>query len=455
MVKLRPPVPDQDDALDLLDDLVKRARRYGADAADAVLINGVSMSMAQRLGQREKLERSEGSDLGLRVLVGNRQAIASSNDFGNRSLDELASRALAMAEAVPEDPYCGLPSDEEIFLGPLIDPETCDDLEPTTARLTARAKLCEEAALAVEGVTNSEGAEAGWSLTDVALLASNGFAGRYAVSRHSVGVAVIAGEDTGMERDYDYSTSVYLEDLKDPRDVGQSAGERTVRRLNARKVGTSKVPVVFDPRVANSLVGHLASAVNGAAIARGTSFLKDSMGEQIFAKGVSIIDDPRRPRGLRSKPFDAEGIACAPMDLIKDGILKTWVLDMRSARQLGLKTTGRAARGTSAPPSPATTNLYMAAGDMTPEALIADIKSGLYLTEMIGFGVNMVSGDYSRGAAGFWIENGEIAWPVSEITIAGSLKDMFLNLVPADNLEFRYGTDAPTIRVDGMTVAGA
>ena len=455
MARLRPPVPDEDDALDMLGDLVKRAKQFGADAADAVLVNGVSLSLSQRLGQREKLERAEGSDLGLRVLVGKRQAIASSNDWSRESLDELVGRALDMAHAVPEDPYCGLAAPEEIFPGPLIDPEICDEGEPSTSRLTARAKLCEEAALAVDGVSNSEGAEAGWSLTDIALLASNGFSGRYAVSRHSVGVAVLAGEGTGMERDYEFSTAVFGDDLMKPDEVGRIAGERTVRRLNARKVGTAKAPVVFHPRVANSMVGHLASAVNGSAIARGTSFLKDSMGERIFAEGIAIHDDPQRLRGLRSKPFDAEGIINPAMALVEDGVLKTWILDLRSARQLGLKTTGRASRGTSAPPSPSPTNLYMAAGEQSPEALMADIKSGLYVTEMMGFGVNMITGDYSRGAAGFWIENGEIAWPVSEITIAGNLKEMFANLTPASDLEFRYGADAPTIRIDGMTVAGS
>ncbi len=455
--KDRPPprLAETDDTMGLLDDLVGRAINRGADAADAVLVNGVSMSVAQRMGKREKLERAEGNDLGLRVLVGNRQAIASANDWSPRSLDEIVERALAMARTVPEDPFCGIAGEEEIFLGPLIDPDICDETEPTVAALTARAKVCEDAARAVEGVTNSEGAEASWSLSEVAIMASNGFAGNYAVSRFGVGVAVIAGDDSGMERDYDFTTAVFLEDLEDAAETGARAGVKATSRLGARKVETAKVPVVYDPRVANSLVRHLASAVNGAAIARGTSFLKDSMDQRVFAEGIAIHDDPHRRRGLRSKPFDAEGMANPPLDLVEDGVLKSWVLDLRTARKLGLETNGRASRGTSSPPSPSLTNLYMKPGEQTSLELIADIQSGFYVVELIGFGVDTVTGDYSRGAAGFWIENGEVTYPVSEITIAGNLKDMFANLTPASDLEFRYGTDAPTIRVEGMTVAGS
>ncbi len=446
---------DTDDALNLLDDLIGMAKARGADAADALLANGVSLSVAQRLGRQEKLERAEGNDLGLRVLVGKKQAIASSNDWTQDSLGELVERALAMAAAVPDDPYCGLPGPDEIFAGPLIDPEICDDTEPDVEALTKRAKICEDAARAVEGVTNSEGAEASWSLTEIALLASNGFAGSYAVSRHGVGTAVVAGEGARMERDYEFSSAVFMADLDDPAEVGERAGIRAISRLGARKVETAKVPVVYDPRVANSLVGHLAAAANGTAVARGTSFLKEMMGEQIFADGIGIVDNPHRSRGLRSKPFDGEGMANPPLNLVEGGVLKNWVLDLRSARQLKLPTTGRAARGVSSPPSPAVTNLFMKSGTVTPHQLIKDIKRGFYVVELIGFGVNMITGDYSRGAAGFWIENGEVTYPVSEITIAGNLKDMFRNLTPADDLEFRYGTDAPTIRVDGMTVAGA
>ncbi|MPY76252.1 MAG: TldD/PmbA family protein [Alphaproteobacteria bacterium] len=445
---------DEQGMLGRLSDLIAKARKAGADAADAIVVNGVSLSHAQRLGKIEKLERSEGSDLGLRVFVGRRQAIVSSSDMSPAALGELVERAVAMARTVPEDPYCGLADPDRIFRGPVPDLEICDAREPAPELLIERASKAEDAARAVAGVTNSEGAEAGWGQTRVALAASNGFAGAYAVSRQSVGVAVLAGEGTGMERDYEFSSAVFSEDLDDPAAVGHAAGERAVKRLKPRKVGTQKVPVVFDPRVSNGLLRHLAGAINGSAIARGTSFLKDSMGKRILPAALSIIDEPHRKRGMASKPFDAEGIANDRIALVEDGVLKSWVMDLRSARQLGLETTGRASRGTSGPPSPSTTNLYLPAGGVTRDALLADIKSGFYVNELMGFGVNAITGDYSRGASGFWIENGEIAYPVSEVTIAGNLKDMFLNMLPADDLEFRYGVNAPTVRVDGLTIAG-
>jgi len=257
-----------------------------------------------------------------------------------------------------------------------------------------------------------------------------------------------------MERDYDYSGAVYAEDLRSPEDIGRTAGEKAVRRLNPKKVETAQVPVVYDSRASRSLISHFAAAVNGSSIARDTSFLKDSMGELVFNEGITLVDDPHRRRGLRSKPFDAEGVANQRREVIQDGRLTTWFLDLRSSRQLGLETTGHAARSTGSPPGPSATNLYIEAGNASPEDLIKDIDSGFYVTELIGFGVNGLTGDYSRGASGFWIENGEIAYPVSEMTIAGNLKDMFLNLTPANDLIFRYGVDAPTLRVDGMTIAG-
>lgn len=443
-----------EDAQSLLDDLITRAKKLGADAADALVVNSTAISHAERLGKTEQLERSESRDLGLRVFFGKQQAVVSSNDWDTRTLQELVERAVAMAKAVPEDPYCGLADPDMLFTGTQPDLDIFDTTEPAPEALIERAKAAEEAARAVEGVSNSEGAESSWSLNDVTLAASNGFSAGYEISRHGVGVSVIAGEGTGMERDYEFSSTVHESDLDDPVAVGRSAGERAVKRLNPRKASTAKVPVVYDPRVSNGLIGHLASAVNGAAIARGTSFLKDSMGEKIFADGITITDDPHRKRGLRSKPFDAEGLANAAMNLIEDGVLTSWVLDLRAARQLGLTSTARAARGVSGPPSPSVTNLYLAPGSDTPEALMADIESGFYVTELMGFGIDMITGDYSRGAAGYWIEKGEIAYPVSEMTVAGNLKDMFLNLIPANDLTFRYGSNAPTVRVDGMTVAG-
>ena len=443
-----------DDARSLLDDLITKAKKRGADAADALLVNSNSISHAERLGQTERLERSEARDLGLRVFFGKQQAVVSSNDWQAETLDDLVDRAVAMAKVVPEDPYCGLADADQLFTGDLPELDIFDSTEPAPEALIERAKAAEEAARAVKGVTNSEGAESSWSLNDVTLAASNGFSGGYEISRHGVGVSVIAGEGTGMERDYEFSSTVHESDLDDSTAVGKAAGERAVKRLSPRKGPTLKAPVVYDPRVSHGLIGHLASAINGSSIARGTSFLKDAMDTKVFADGITITDDPHRKRGLRSKPFDAEGLANQSMSLIEDGVLKSWILDLRSARQLGLTSTARASRGVSGPPSPSVTNLYLVAGTDTPAALMSDIDSGFYVTELMGFGIDMVTGDYSRGAAGYWIEKGEIAYPVSEMTVAGNLKDMFLNLTPANDLTFRYGTNAPTVRVDGMTVAG-
>ncbi len=445
---------DAGPALELLQDLIARARRAGADAADAVLVEGAAIAHAQRLGKTEKLERSESYDLGLRVLFGKRQAIVSSNDRSPQALGALVERAVTMARVVPEDPYCGIAEPSEIARE-FPDLDTCDPEEPSAETLIARAKAAEEAALAVSGVTNSEGAEASWSRAVVALAASNGFAGAYRDSGHSVSAAVLAGSGTGMERDYDYSSAVYASDLEDPAAIGRSAGERAVRRLGARKVATCKVPIVFDQRVARSLVGHLIGAITGPSIARSTSFLKDKLGQRIFPASITIVDDPHRRRGLRSKPFDGEGIANRRRAIVENGVLTTWLLDLRSARQLGLATTGHAARGTSSPPSPAPTNLWLEPGAVTKQELIGDIVKGFYVNELMGMGVNGVTGDYSRGAAGFWIENGGLAYPVSEVTIAGNLKDMYQQLTAASDLEFKTGNDAPTLRVDGMMLAGS
>ena len=442
-----------EDAAALLDDLIAKARAAGADAADAIVAESISLSNAQRLGDLERLEREESRVLGLRVLVGRRQAIVSTTDTAPATLDSLVEQVLAMARSVPEDPYLGLAEPGQLA-GEIPDLDLCDPAEPDAATLIERARACEAAARAVEGVTNSEGAEAGWARTRIALAASNGFSAGYTVSRHSVGVAVLAGEGLAMERDYEFTSSVYGADLEDPEVVGRQAGLRTVKRLGARKSKTARVPVVFDPRVSRGLVGHMAGAINGAAVARGTSFLKDKLGARIFAAGIGVIDDPHRPRGLASKPFDAEGVANSRRRIVEDGHLATWLLDLRSARQLGLSTTGHAARGTASPPGPSATNLYMTPGPGSPEDLIGEIDEGFYVTEMMGMGVNGMTGDYSQGATGFWIEKGALAYPVSEVTVAGNLKDMYLALTPANDLVFRYATNAPTLRVDGMTVAG-
>ncbi len=438
----------------LLSDLIAAAKRAGADAADAMFVENVSASVSYRLGKLEDVERSESADLGLRVFLGNKVAFVSSTDFSRDSLDQLPERAIAMARLAPEDKYAGLaPNDRLAKDIPALDLE--DANEPSADVLVERARSAEAAGMAVKGVTNSEGGGASFSRAAVALATSSGFYGRYAGTSHSTGVSMLAGEGTGMERDYDQASARHSGDLREAADIGRIAGERAVARLNPRKVKSQAVPVVFDPRESAGLVGHFAGAISGAGIARGVSFLKDNMGEQIFAPGISIIDDPHRTRGLRSKPFDGEGVANAKRALVEKGRLTTWLLDCASARQLGLETTGHAARGTGGPPHPSATNLYMEPGQLSPEALIADIEQGFYVTELLGMGVNGVTGDYSRGAAGFWIEKGKIAFPVSEITIAGNLKEMFLHLTPASDLVFRYGTNAPTIRIEGMTIAGA
>ncbi|WP_149539942.1 TldD/PmbA family protein [Siccirubricoccus phaeus] len=439
--------------LDTLEALVAAARRAGAEAADALLVSSAALSVSRRLGKIEQLERAEGFDLGLRVFLGQRQAIVSSTDPSPAGFAALAERAVAMAKVVPEDPFAGLADAPD---GPgLAALDLADPAEPSAEDLIARAAAAEDAAMAVPGVTNSEGADAYYGRTTVALVTSRGFAGAYERTSHSLSATALAGQGTGMERDYDFTSAVHLADLEDPAAIGRRAGEKAVARLNPTRPKTAKLPVLYDPRVAGSLLGHLAGAINGAAVARGTSFLRDRMGQQVMAAGLTVIDDPTRPRGLRSRPFDGEGMQGRRLALVEDGMLRSWVLDWRSARQLGLASTGHASRGTGGPPSPATTNLYLAPGALSPAALMADIREGLYVTELIGSGVNGVTGDYSRGAAGFMIRDGALAEPVSEITIAGNLKEMFLHLTAAEDLQFRRGTDSPTLRVEGLTLAGA
>jgi PmbA protein len=437
----------------LAERLVDAARRAGADAADAVAVRSASLSVELRDGAVEESERSERDDFGLRVLVGRRQAVVSSNDLRGDAVRTLAERAVAMARVAPEDPFAGLAEPSQLAQAfpdlDLLDPEL-----PPVERLEQRARAAEAAALAVKGVSKSGGASASAGIGGLVLATSHGFRGAYLGSQHGFSMTAIAGDGTGMERDYDYSSTLHAADLEAPERIGRSAGERAVRRLNPRKVATRSVPVVFEARAAGSLVGHLASALNGAAVARGTSFLRERMGQRIFAPGIRIVDDPLRMRGLRSRPFDAEGVAGARRALVDDGTLTTWILDCATARELGMQTTGHASRGVSSAPSPSATNLHLEAGRQSRDALIADITDGFYVTDLIGMGVNLVTGDYSRGAAGLWIENGTLAYPVSEVTIAGHLDDIFRTLAPADDLSFRYGVNAPTVRVEGLTVAG-
>lgn len=438
---------------DLLQDLITRAKKAGADAADALMVESTSFGASYRLGSLEDIERSETQDLGLRVMVGQQQAVVSTTDVAPKAFDSLVERVIAMAKVAPEDPYCGL-ADPALLAKKIADLELDDGSDPKAEELVGRAQAAEDAALAVKGVTNSGGAGSSFGRAAITLATSDGFAGHYGGSTHSVSCSVLAGEGTEMERDYDYSTARYFSDLEDPTKIGREAGEKAVRRLGARKVESCQVPIIYDPRVSGGLVGHLAGAISGAAVARGTSFLKDSLDTQLFAKGIRITDDPLKKRGRGSKPFDGEGVRTEALTLIDDGRLTTWLLDTSTGKQLGLPSNGRAARGTGGSPSPSTTNLTLEAGSLSPEELMADITSGFYVTEMIGMGVNGVTGDYSRGASGFWIENGELTFPVSEITIAGNLKDMFAYLTPASDLEFKAATNAPTVRIEGMTLAG-
>lgn len=441
------------ESVDLLKVLIDNALSAGADAADAILADATALSVTCRLGKVETLERAESGDLGLRVFIGKKQAVVSATDRRPQTLKELVARAVAMAKAAPEDEFCGLADSGMVAKNwPRLD--STDAAEPDAAKLIAAARAAEDAALAVKGVTNSEGAESGASMTAVTLVASNGFSGQYRRTHYSLSAAAIAGSGTNMERDYDYATRVFAADMPNAAAIGKSAGERAAKRLGARKMPTGQMPVVFEPRIAGSLLGALAGAISGASVARGTSFLKDRLGQPIFPETITVIDDPFRARGLRSRPFDAEGLLPEKRWVIDKGVLTTWLLDLRSARQLGMKSTAHASRSPGGMPSPSGTNLYMEPGARSPAELLVDIKQGFYVTELMGMGVNGVTGDYSQAAAGFWIENGIIGFPVSEMTIAGNLKDMFKNLSAANDLEFLRGVDAPTLRIEGMTVAG-
>jgi PmbA protein len=444
---------DMEKTLDTIEMALTAAKQAGAEAADAVLIEERSLEVAVREGAIENVERSEGQDLGLRVFVGTSQAIVSMSKLDRETIAQAAMRAVDMARAAPEDPHAGL-ADPSLLTHDAPRLDLWDARAVTSEELTSLAKEAESSALSVSGVSKSSGAAASASSRRVALGTSSGFLKGYRRSGFGFSVSAIAGDGTGMERDYDYSSAVHYGDLKPAALIGRNAGERAVKRVKPRKMPSQRVPVVYDRRVSASLIGHFAGAISGPSIARGTSFLKDMMETQVFAEGISIIDDPLRRRGLGSRPFDAEGLAVKRMALAERGVLKSFLLDQRSARQLKLSPTGHASRGTSSPPSPSPSNLYMENGSHSFESLIGDIAQGFYVTELLGMGVNGVTGDYSRGATGFWIENGKLTFPVSEMTIAGNLKDMYRNMTAADDLEFKMATNAPTIRVEGMTVAG-
>ena len=442
-----------DHARDRAHAIVQRAIRAGADAADAVFAADASLEVSVRMGALEDVGRSEGADLGLRVFVGRRSASVSSSDLSDDAVAVLVERAVAMAREAPEDAWAGLAPTERLLRGdpPLLDLD--DGAEVTPEQLRDAALAAEDAARAVPGVTNSEGGGASASRSVWALATSGGFAGAYAATGHSLSASVLAGEGGAMQRDYAHHSARRRQHLDAPEAIGREAGERAVARVNPGRLASGTMPVVFDPRVGASLIGHIVGAIGGGAITRRTSFLLDAMGTRILPEGLSVRDDPHRPHGLRSKPFDGEGLAVSPTAIVEDGVLATWLLDSASARQLGLEPTGHAARGIAGAPGVGTANLYLDGGKLPVETLIGDIANGVYVTELIGQGVNGVTGDYSRGAAGFRIENGQLGAPVAEFTIAGNLKDMLLALAAANDLRFRHGSNVPTLRIDHMVVA--
>lgn len=431
--------------------LVEAARRAGADMADAVVVRARSVGVSVRLGKVEETEASESDDFALRVFVGQKVASVSANSTADPAV--LAERAVAMAKVSPEDPYQGL-ADPADLVHSIPDLDLFDPTEVSAARLTEDALAAEEAALAVAGVTNSGGSGASFGMGGLVLVTSAGFSGHYTSTRFSRSVSAVAGTGTGMERDYDFSSRLHFADLDAPEKIGRSAGERAVRRLGGRKAKTGTVTVVLDPRVARGIAGHLSGAINGASIARKTSFLKDRMGERILPAGMTVTDDPLRLRGPSSRPFDGEGIEGEKLMIVEDGILKHWLLSTSVARELGLKTNGRGVRSGSAV-NPSSTNFAIEPGSQPPEDLIRAVGTGFYVTEVFGQGVNMVTGQYSRGASGYWIENGELTYPVSEVTIASNLKDMFLDMTAANDVDRNFGTAAPTLAIEGMTLAGS
>jgi PmbA protein len=437
-----------DDLLSLAGEAVSHAKKLGADAVHAVAADGRSTEISILDGKIEKVEQSEARDISLKVYAGKSSASISGSVLTREAIHRLAENALNMARLAPPDPYAGVAGPEQLAQEiPELDLAS-DDL-PDPKGLEDMARRAEAAGLAVKGVTKSSGAGASRSETSIGIVISNGFSQGFRRTGVGLSMSAIAGEGQGMQRDYDYSSAVHFADLRDPETIGRSAGERAARRVDPRKVKSQSVPVIYDRRVASGLIGHLLGAINGAAIARGTSFLKDQLGQEIFGSHITIVEDPFIRRGHGSRPFDGEGLACHKRNLIDQGVLTGWILDLRSARQLGLAPTGQGSRG-----GPSTSNVYLPAGEMSPEQQIAGLSRGLYVTELIGSSINTVTGDYSRGASGFWIENGELTFPVSEITIAGNLKDMFRTVRPANNREFRASVNAPNCLVEGLTIAG-
>jgi len=444
-----------DAARDRAVSLVDLARKKGADAADAVYVGDRSQGVSVRLGNLEDVHRSEGEEIGLRVFIGQRNATISSSDLSKDALETLVERALAMAAEAPEDQYAGLAPEELLFRDAPVDLDIDDGGDPDPAELKARALAAEDVARSVEGITNSSGASASASASIFAVATSHDFSGATGATGYSNSASVVGGEGPTMQRDYAWHSARHLADLEAPEAIGRRAAERAVARLNPVSIKPGRMPVLFDPRVATTLLGHFVGAISGSAIARQASFLLDALDTQVFGKGITIHDDPFRKRGLRSRAFDGEGLPVRAMDIVSDGVLTTWLADSAAARQLGIAPTGHAVRGVSGSPGAGPSNLHIAAGSRSPDEMIADIKQGILVTELIGHGVNGVTGDYSRGAAGFLISDGAIGPAVAEITIASNLKDMFASLEPANDLRFRRGIDSPTLLVPEMTVASA
>ena len=435
--------------------LVERGLAAGATAADSLYVGDRSSEVQVRLGKIDSLSRSEGEQIGLRLFLGQRSATVASSDLSVEALQLLVERCLAMAREAPEDPYAGLAPTELLQRGELPLLDIYESNEPDPAALRARALEAESAALAVEGVTNSSGASASASASMMALATSGGFSGAYRSSGQGCSAAVIAGEGSTMQRDHAWSSAHHLQDLEPAVEIGRRAGRRAVARLNPSRPKPGKYPVLFDPRVSSTLLSHFAGAISGSSIARKTSFLQDKLGAAVFGAGVRILDDPLRLRGLRSRPFDGEGVRVSRQELVANGILKSWMADSASARQLGIEPTGHAARGVGGSPGAAASNLYLEAGSRSRAELLAAFPEAVLIIELIGQGVNPVTGDYSRGAVGFMVRGGEIAEPVAEITIASNLVDMFATLEPGSDLEFLRGVDAPTLLVPEMTVGAA
>lgn len=447
---------DSSTALDRCERMLQAARKAGAETADVVMSASASESVTVRLGALEDAERSEEEAVGLRVFIGQQSATVSASTFSNDAAAEMAERAVAMARLAPEDPYAGLAPEHLLSsAADHRDLDLADPAEPSPTELKARALETEEAARGVAGVTNSQGGSASFGQSVVALATSHGFSGAYRATSHGISASVIAGEGDAMQRDYAYRTARHLADLPSGTDIGVLAGERTVARLNPQTMASGSVPILFDPRVSDSLVGHLLGAMNGAAIARRSSFLLDRLEDELFPDSIIITDDPHRLRGPRSRAFDGEGLLTRQSDLVKNGKVTGWILNAASARQLGLAPTGHASRGGSGAPGASVTNVHMQPGAITREAMIADVEDGILVTELVGQGVNGVTGDYSRAASGFRIRNGVVSEPVSGFTIAGNLLDMYAAMTPADDLAMHQAVNVPTVRVDGMTIAGA